>query len=119
MDFNAILGALPTLGGYGLPLLFLAYIGKQWLNSDARYKSELEARKLHYETEIKRITDSYNAELKRKDAVHDEEIADLKLSLLELKEEVIALRSELKVERQARLQAELDAHQQRIKDGKK
>lgn len=42
MDMAAILGALPTMGPMGILLIILIYVGRQWLSSDGRYKSEID-----------------------------------------------------------------------------
>lgn len=53
MELTAILGALPTLGPLGIVLIILGYVGKQWLSSDNRYRSEIDRLK----EDIQRLRD--------------------------------------------------------------
>lgn len=103
MDITQILGALPTLGPIGLVLVILAYVGKQWISSDSRYKAEIERLNVAHEAELKRINQS-----------HDEEIKELREDIKELRREIDALRGELSAERTARMVAQEEAHRIRI-----
>jgi uncharacterized membrane protein len=100
VNFTEILGALPTLGPIGLVLLILAYVGRQWLSSDSRYKAELE-----------RLDAAHQAELGRINTSREEEIKGLHFDISELRREIGELRSELNAERQARMLAQEEAHQ--------
>lgn len=106
MDFTAILGAIPTLGPIGLVLVILAYVGKQWISSDSRYKAEID-----------RLTAAHEAELARINSSHDEEIAELRADITSLREEIRELRQELGAERLARMQAQEEAHRIRLQSG--
>lgn len=106
MDFTAILGAIPTLGPIGLVLLILAYVGKQWISSDTRYKAELERLDKAHEAELKRINES-----------HDEEIKELRADIKALRREMDELRTALGAERSARMLAQEEAHRIRLQSG--
>lgn len=90
--FNAILGALPTLGPIGIVLLILAYVGKQWVSSDARYRAEIE----------------------RLNKAHDDELSELRNDIHQLREDIRALRKELDDERRLRYEAQEEAHRARL-----
>lgn len=65
MDLSAILGVLPTMGPVGIVLIILAYVGKQWLSSDGRYKNEIDRLKEDIEklrTDVTRLSDELNEE---------------------------------------------------------
>ena len=104
--FTAILGALPTLGPIGLVLLILAYVGKQWLSSDSRYKAEIE-----------RLNAAHEAELKRINLAHDEELKELRTDIQELRRDIDSLRKELQMETELRRKAEEEAHRARLRSG--
>lgn len=106
MDFTAILGALPTLGPIGLVLLILGYVGKQWISSDARYKSEIE-----------RLNTAHDAELTRISTAHSKEITELRSDIDLLRREMNELRIELGAERSARMAAQEEAHRIRLQSG--
>lgn len=106
MDFTAILGAIPTLGPIGLVLVILAYVGKQWISSDTRYKAEID-----------RLNAAHEAELKRINSNHDEEIKELRDDIKELRREMDELRAALSNERVARMLAQEEAHQIRLQSG--
>lgn len=99
MDFTAILGAIPTLGPIGLVLLILAYVGRQWLSSDGRYKAEIE-----------RLNKAHEAELARVNAAHDDELKELRADIQELRRDIDNLRHELQKETELRRKAEEEAH---------
>lgn len=104
--FTAILGALPTLGPIGLVLLILAYVGKQWLSSDSRYKAEIE-----------RLRTAHAEELARINSAHDEELKELRADIQELRRDIDNLRAELKIETEMRRKAEEEAHRARLRSG--
>jgi TolA-binding protein len=106
VNFTDILGALPTLGPIGLVLLILAYVGRQWLSSDSRYKAELE-----------RLDTAHQAELERISASHEEQLKGLRFDITELRREIGELRVELNAERRARMEAQEEAHQIRLQSG--
>jgi TolA-binding protein len=106
VDFTAILGALPTLGPIGLVLLILGYVGKQWISSDSRYKSEIE-----------RLTTAHDLELTRIQTAHSKEITDLRADIDVLRREMNELRMELGAERSARMLAQEEAHRIRLQSG--
>lgn len=106
MDFTAILGALPTLGPIGLVLLILAYVGRQWISSDSRYKKEIDRLNAAHEAELKRINNN-----------HDEEIKELRDDIKELRREMDELRAALSNERTARMVAQEEAHRIRLQSG--
>jgi len=106
MDFTAILGALPTLGPIGLVLLILTYVGRQWISSDKRYSAELERQRLAHEAELKRINET-----------HDEEIKELRADISELRREISELRKQLSDEMRSRMLAQEEAHRIRLQSG--
>jgi len=106
MDFSAILGAIPTLGPIGIVLLILAYVGKQWIGSDARYKAEIE-----------RLNAAHEAELKRINEAHDDELRELRDDIRELRKDIDNLRRELETERRLRYEAQEEAHRARLQSG--
>lgn len=106
MNFTDILGALPTLGPIGLVLLILAYVGRQWLSSDSRYKAELE-----------RLDTAHQAELERINASHEDELRGLRFDISELRREIGELRAELNTERRARMDAQEEAHRIKLQSG--
>lgn len=106
MDFTAILGAIPTLGPIGLVLLILAYVGRQWLSSDTRYKEEIERLNTAHDLELTRINSSHEAELK-----------ELRADIGALRMEIAELRAELNAERRARMDAQEEAHRIRLQSG--
>ena len=85
---SMLIGALPTLGPVGMVLLILGYVVKQWLNSDARYR----------------------AELQRMSEAHDIEMKEVREELKQVKQELNDLRNELQEERRLRFQAQEEAH---------
>jgi TolA-binding protein len=106
VDFTAILGSLPTLGPIGLVLLILAYVGRQWISSDSRYKAEID-----------RLNAAHAAELKRVNQNHDEEIKELRQDIKDLRREMDELRAALSAERTARMLAQEEAHRIKLQSG--
>jgi TolA-binding protein len=104
MDFNAILGALPTLGPIGLVLVILAYVGKQWLSSDSRYRAELDRLNTAHQTELDRVNTARDAELK-----------ELRDDIRELRRDLDKMQEAYNAERQLRFQAQEEAHLERLK----
>lgn len=103
MEFSTILGALPTLGPIGIVLIILAYVGKQWLSSDSRYRAEID-----------RLNEAHASELARINSNHDEEIRELRADIAELRTEMDALRKALEHERSMRFEAQEEAHRARL-----
>lgn len=106
MEITQILSALPALSPIGIVLVILAYVGKQWISSDSRYKNEID-----------RLNKAHEAELKRINLSHDEEIKELREDIKELRREIDELRRELGAERTARMDAQEEAHRIRIQSG--
>lgn len=95
MDFTDILGAIPTVGPYGILLLIIIYLMKLLLGSDSRHSAELE----------------------RVNKAHDDELGELRADLKELRERVDQLTKIIEDERKLRYLAEEEAHKLRLERG--
>lgn len=93
MDFTDILGAIPTVGPYGILILIIVYLMKLLISADARHSSEL----------------------KRVNEAHDEEIKELREDIAQLRADVDRLTKTVEDERQLRFVAEEEAHKLRLR----
>lgn len=95
MDFSDILGALPTVGPYGILIVIIVYLMKLLLGSDSRHSAELE----------------------RVNKAHDEELNELRADIKELREQVDILLKAAEEERKRRYDAEEEAHKLKLSRG--
>lgn len=91
----ALGSALPQLGGAGLALFILILVMRSAATDRADYRTELKAAAERHTEEIKRIN-----------ADHDAELAEVKSDVKELRKEVDDLNSALDLERELRRKAE-------------
>lgn len=97
MDFSDILGAIPTVGPYGILILIIVYLMKLLLGSDARHSAELE----------------------RVNKAHDDELAELRADIKELRERLDQHDSRVEDERRRRYRAEEELHELKLNRGAK
>lgn len=95
MDFSDILGAIPTVGPYGILILIIVYLMKLLLGSDSRHSAELD----------------------RVNKAHDSELLELRADIKELREQVDRVTRIVEDERQLRYRAEEEAHRLKLSRG--
>jgi TolA-binding protein len=103
MDLTQMLSALPTASPIAILLILLAYVGKSWINSDTRYKAELQ-----------RVNDAHKEELSRINSNYAVELKELRTEIRKLRDEVTALRGDIDTERQLRFAAQEEAHRAKL-----
>jgi predicted RNase H-like nuclease (RuvC/YqgF family) len=92
---TTLIGAAPQLGGAGLLLVLLGLL--------LRRESQ---DRVDYRTQITHLTERHAEELKRINAAHDEELAELRKEIAGLRTQLSEVNTKLDVERDRRRAAE-------------
>lgn len=95
MDALDLGGSIPTIGGATILLVIIGVVTRLWLGAEGRHL----------------------AELTRVNKAHDEELAELKADIAELRKRVDELTTQVDTERTARRRAEDEAAQARRQGG--
>ncbi|MFC5992961.1 hypothetical protein ACFQE5_01900 [Pseudonocardia hispaniensis] len=99
---TAIIGAAPQLGGAGILLILFGMA----LRREAQDRTD-------YRTQLTAITERHAAELSRINQAHDDELAQLKADIKELRRQLAEVNAALDAERDRRRRAEDTAMYQR------